>query len=153
MAEGDSYTPTQAAKILRITSHRVRQMLNNGELEGVQDGSGHWQIPARAVHERLSERPPRERTTSTDSSGDLRTGERVAELEAELSRLQREMGRMEGRLELTERTESTLREERDRLLEDLEREREDHRQQREQVERLRDELEEARKPWWRRLFS
>jgi hypothetical protein len=49
------------------------------------------------------------------------------------------LGRAETRAELTERAESTVREERDRLLEE--------------VERLRGELDEARRPWWRRLFE
>jgi hypothetical protein len=42
-------------------------------------------------------------------------------------------------IELTERAESTVREERDRLLEE--------------AERLRRELEAARRPWWGRVFG
>lgn len=49
---GDSYTPTEAALILRVTPARVRQLLQDGELEGERDEAGHWLIPARAVHER-----------------------------------------------------------------------------------------------------
>lgn len=49
---GDSYTPTEAALILRVTPTRVRQLLQDGELEGERDEAGHWLIPARAVHER-----------------------------------------------------------------------------------------------------
>jgi hypothetical protein len=61
--------------------------------------------------------------------------------------LQRQLGRLEGRLELTERTESTMRQERERLLEDLERERE-------AAKHLREELEAERsKGFWRRLFG
>ena len=50
---GDSYTPAQAAHILRLTPTRVRQLLQSGELEGERDGAGHWAIPARTVHTRL----------------------------------------------------------------------------------------------------
>jgi excisionase family DNA binding protein len=57
MAEGHTdggfYTPTEAALILRVTPTRVRQLLQDGELEGERDEAGHWLIPARAVHERL----------------------------------------------------------------------------------------------------
>ncbi len=49
---GDSYTPTEAALILRVTPTRVRQLLQDDELEGHRDEAGHWLIPARAVHER-----------------------------------------------------------------------------------------------------
>ena len=49
---GDSYTPTEAALILRVTPTRVRQLLQDGELEGERDEAGHWLVPARAVHER-----------------------------------------------------------------------------------------------------
>jgi excisionase family DNA binding protein len=51
--EDFSYTPAQAALILRVSSTRVRQLLQEGELEGERDEAGHWLIPARGVHERL----------------------------------------------------------------------------------------------------
>jgi excisionase family DNA binding protein len=49
----DTYTPAQAAHVLRLTQTRVRQLLQSGELEGERDGAGHWSIPARDVHARL----------------------------------------------------------------------------------------------------
>ncbi len=60
--------------------------------------------------------------------------------------LEREIGRLQGRLELEERAESTVREERDRLLEERNRERE-------RADRLEAELAQARKGFWRRLFG
>jgi excisionase family DNA binding protein len=51
--EDFSYTPAQAALILRVSPTRVRQLLQDGELEGERDEAGHWLIPAGAVHERL----------------------------------------------------------------------------------------------------
>jgi excisionase family DNA binding protein len=48
-----SYTPAEAARILRLSPTRVRQLLQDGELEGERDEAGHWLIPALAVHERL----------------------------------------------------------------------------------------------------
>jgi hypothetical protein len=62
-------------------------------------------------------------------------GELAADLIATVQELQYRL----GRAELTERAESTVREERDGLLQE--------------VERLRGELEEARRPWWRRLLG
>jgi excisionase family DNA binding protein len=48
-----SYTPTEAARVLRVSPTRVRQLLQDGELEGQRDEAGHWLIPAAVVHERL----------------------------------------------------------------------------------------------------
>jgi hypothetical protein len=60
--EEDTYTPPEATRILRLSRRRVTQMLGVGELEGVQDPeTGRWRIPQRAVHERLKDRPARER--------------------------------------------------------------------------------------------
>jgi excisionase family DNA binding protein len=55
----ETYTVTEAAKILRVTDRAVRKWLADGTLEGEQDGSGRWHVPQRAVHARLEERPPR----------------------------------------------------------------------------------------------
>jgi hypothetical protein len=52
-SDRESYTPAQAAHILRLTPTRVRQLLQSGELEGERDAAGHWSIPARVVHTRL----------------------------------------------------------------------------------------------------
>jgi hypothetical protein len=52
-SDRDSYTPVQAAHILRLTPTRVRQLLQSGELEGERDEAGHWSIPAHVVHTRL----------------------------------------------------------------------------------------------------
>lgn len=150
--EADTYTPSEAARILKLTPHRVRQMLNAGELGGEQDAGGRWHVPQRAVHALLEERPRRDRGSQGGEAGERETEggaaatDQVWELQEELKRAYLDMGRMEGRLELTERTESTMREERRRLLADLERERE-------RAERLQQELTEARRPWWVWLFS
>jgi len=151
--EEDTYTPPEAARILRLSRRRVTQMLGAGELEGHQDPeSGRWSIPQRVVHERLKDRPARGRP---DKSQERPTegGEEAAELRDRVEDLSRELGRLEGRLELTEVTESTLREqlERERQRADEERKRADA--ERERVERLERELEAATRPWWRRFFG
>ena len=146
--DGDSYTPVQAARILRVTPARIRQLLQGGELEGERDEAGHWRIPSRAVHEHL-ERLRRNLLFPEGVWADLSVSEWVERVEA----LQRELGRLEGRLELAEKAESTLREERDRLLEDLERERQRADQEGQRADRLQAELWEAHRPWWRRLFG
>jgi excisionase family DNA binding protein len=144
----DFYSVEEAAKVLKLTPGRVRQMLRAGELEGVPPaesagrgwtGRG-WKIPMHAVHDR--ERPARVERPQRAAEA----SERLAELEAEVRDLRYRLGLSEGRLELTQKTESTLREERGRLLEDLDRERE-------RAEDLQRQLEEARRPWWRKLLE
>jgi excisionase family DNA binding protein len=146
----DFYTTGQAARILRVTDRAVRKMIDRGELEAAQDDRGRHLIPQRAVHAMLEERRGR-----ADAVAELATEEapgaamaEAAELRRRVEDLQRELGRLEGRLELTERTESTLREQ-------LERERGRADESELEARRLRAALEEARKPeppWWRRLF-
>ena len=57
----ETYTPPEAARILRLSRRRVTQMLNAGEFEGRQDESGRWHIPQGVVHARLKDRPARGR--------------------------------------------------------------------------------------------
>src|ERR671910_3240311 len=120
--EEDTYTTGQAARILRITDRGVRKMIDRGELEARQDERGRHLIPQRAVHAMLEER--RAVGEGEVSSVEIsRSAEEARELRERVEGLQRELGRLEGRLELTERTESTMREERQRLEQLLEEER------------------------------
>ena len=58
--EGDFYTVDEAAKVLKLTPGRIRQMLRAGDLEGSRDEAGRWRIPAHAVHDRpVHDRPRR----------------------------------------------------------------------------------------------
>ncbi len=144
--EGDFYTVEQAAKILNLTSGRIRQMLRSGALEGERDEAGRWRIPAHAVHDRS--RPARvERTSPTEATSESRESpEKLAELESEVRFLRYQLGLQQGRLRLTEKAESTLREalERERARADTERER---------AEQLQRHLDETRRPWWRKMFG
>jgi excisionase family DNA binding protein len=137
--EEDTYTPAEAAKILRLSKRRVIQLITEGDLEGDKDEGGRWHIPQRAIHDRLGDRPPRGRPQNTAESGEAGS-ERMRELEVEVSDLNYRLGRAEARAELTEVAESTLREQ-------LQRERE-------RADRLEEELRaEREKGFWRRLFG
>jgi len=130
----DTYTTGEAARILRVTESRVRQMLASGELEGSRDVNGRWQIPQHAVHARLDRRGPRDSRASGATAAD------VEGLIDRIATLERELGRVEVRAELTEQAESTTREA-------LERERE-------RADRLESELVELRgRGFWARLFG
>jgi excisionase family DNA binding protein len=144
--EEDTYTTAQAARILKVTDRGVRKMIDRGELEARQDERGRHLIPQRAVHAMLEERRAvgEGEVSSVETS---RSTEEARELRERVEGLQRELGRLEGRLELTERTESTMREERERLERLLEEERAERR-------RLQEELDTERsKGFWQRLFG
>ena len=138
---GEEYTVQEAARILRATERTIRRRLERGDLEGRRDPTtGRWFVSARAVTAAMPERPPKASQEPPDAASE------AANLRARVEDLQRQLGRVEGRLELAERTESTLREdlerERRQRVEDLERER---RQRLEDVQREREERLEAQK--------
>ncbi len=148
MAE-DFYSVDEAARILQRTPGRIRQMLRAGELEGVPpeaSGERGWKIPMHAVHDR--DRPARAaRPASPEATG---APERLSDLEIEVRDLSYQLGLSRGRIELTEKAESTLRDA-------LERERERADAERQRAEQLQAELDRAReaatRPWWRRMFG
>jgi len=148
--EEETYSVDEAARILRLTPGRIRQMLRAGELEGIppeESGGRGWKIPMHAVHDR--DRPGRvERSSAPPESS-----ERLSELEVEVRTLRYELGLSRGRLELTEKAESTLREERDRLLAERDQERERADAERERAQKLQAELDRTRLRWWRKLFG
>ncbi len=130
MDEGpETYTVEEAARVLKRTPGRIRQMLRSGELSGEHEGGDErkpWRVhkwSAHALRDRLQEdRRPSERArpsgTPSRSPREPRESRGSAgELFRSPGDLQRELGRLEGRLEITETAESTLRR-------DLERERE-----------------------------
>ena len=133
------YTVSEAAKVLDISERRVRQIAQDGKVEGVRSEDG-WKLFRYSVHDfrdrREAQTPVRAVRGGREPSSEAREWiERVTALE-------RELGRLEGRLELTERAESTMREERERLLEDLARERERAAQEQEKAEDVQRDAEQ-----------
>jgi hypothetical protein len=137
--EGEFYTTGETAKILRLSTSRVRALAADRQLEAERDESGNGRFPAHAVHARMPERPARE-------APDLDALDENRRLHERLEELQRLLGRMEGQRELQAMAESTLKEYLDR-----ERQRADALEL--EAKRLRDELDKARLPWWRRWFG
>ena len=121
--ESFTYTAPEAARILRLSSQRVRQLLASGDLRGVRDEVGHWEVDSRSVHALLDER--REVLL-----GALEDPQRLSELEAEVRELRYFLGRAEARMDMSAQAESDLREA-------LERERE-------RADRLEEELDMLR---------
>jgi hypothetical protein len=76
----DFYTVEEAARALKLTPERIRQMLHDGELDGVppqEGGSPGWKIPMRVIHSR--DRPP----SPIDRSESLTTGPESSRSESE----------------------------------------------------------------------
>jgi hypothetical protein len=145
MEERETYSASEAAKVLKLSTRRVRQLAESEIIEGERDAEGNWRLDKASVHafrdDRRSSRPregPRSRSKRPEP------WDRVTELERALGRLE---GEMRARAELTAVTESTLRE-------SLERERERADRAEERTEQLRGELEaEKSKGFWARLLG
>jgi len=145
--EEETYTPSEAARVLGISKRQVTNLLNAGELEGRQEASGRWRVPQRAVHGLLEERRKGGRPPSRSSTQRTLGGrERSTEDRERVEDLLRQMGRLEGRLELEETARSTVEDQLGR-----ERDRADAAERR--AEQLEQELRESRRGFWSRLFG
>jgi len=153
-------TTDVAARALGVSPRSVRRFIDRGELEGRKVKSGiveSWEVSIDSLYRLKDKREvegqaeghirrnvPR---TSAEAEGVADLADMVRELTAELLRRTSEATELRTRLELTERTESSLRE-------DLERVHEERQQHQEEAQRLREELEAERsKGFWRRLFG
>ncbi len=68
----DFYTVEEAARALRLTPDRIRQMLREGELEGVppqEGGASSWKIPVRVIRGRDRPAPPIDHSESPTTAG------------------------------------------------------------------------------------
>jgi hypothetical protein len=135
----ECYTVSEAAKVLDITERRVRQIAQDGKVNGVRSEEG-WKLFRYSVHDF------RDRREAQNSVRAIRGGREPSSEAREwierVTLLERELGRLEGRLELTERAESTMREERERLLEDLAREKERAAKEQERAEEIQQNAEQ-----------
>ena len=147
----DTYSTAEAAKVLKVDQRTVRKMLDRGELEGEREDGGRRRPYQASVHALLEERR-RDGVSSVPQDGQ-EPSESVRELRSRVEDLSYRLGRSEARVELTEKAESTMADERRRLLEDLEREREERRQERARADRLEEELQKAQRSWWRKMFG
>jgi len=90
--------------------------------------------------------PLSRRRIAEDEDVGAELGQWVRELTARLETRAAENAELRTRLVLTEKADSTLREQ-------LERERNRVDEERDRANRLAEELREARMPWWRRVFG
>jgi Helix-turn-helix domain len=167
-AGGSGWVTTDvAAKALGVSPRTIRRFIDRGDLEGKLEEEGitrAWMVSIDSLHalrdrrkaEGHDRRESSEMSVAVDSAEDT-LADVLRDLAGRLETRIAEATELRTRLEITERAESSLREERERLLADLERERteRDHERQRvdEELQRLRAELEAERsKGFWSRLF-
>jgi hypothetical protein len=167
-ATGSGWITTDvAAKALGVSPRTIRRFIDRGELESRLEEEGitkAWMVSIDSLHalrdrrkaEGHDRRESSEMSVAVDSAEDT-LADVLRDLAGRLETRIAEATELRTRLEITERAESSLREERERLLADLERERteRDHERQRvdEELQRLRAELEAERsKGFWSRLF-
>ena len=172
-ATGSGWITTDvAAKALGVSPRTIRRFIDRGDLEGKLEEEGitkAWMVSIDSLHALRDRRKAEghDRRESVERSVEVpgavdRAEDTLADVLRDLAgRLEAriaEATELRTRLEITERAESSLREERERLLADIERERteRDYDRQRaeEELERVRAELEAERsKGFWRRLFG
>src|SRR5919199_1112753 len=79
MQQESLYTVEEAARALKRTPSRIRQMLRDGELEGVppqgKGGASGWKIPVRVIHGRDHAPPPMDNSGSPPTAGPERLSE------------------------------------------------------------------------------
>jgi len=145
---------TAAGKALGVSPRTVRSYIHKGLLQGKVEGEGvrrTWYVSIDSLNALRAQRIAEGGVEGFREDAAEQVAEGIAEAMQNLSeRLAEESARAaeyRTRLELTERTESSLRE-------DLERVREERRKHQEEAERLRAQLEEERsRGFWRRLFG
>ena len=141
-------TTSVAAAALGIKPRQCRNLIQEGELEARLEGEGRdkrYFVSVSSLEALRDKRqsegklPLNRRGTTENEDVGADLGQWVRELTARLETRAAENAELRTRLELTEKADSTLREQLDR--------------ERERADRLEVELREARRSWWRRIFG
>jgi predicted transcriptional regulator len=145
------WTTTQAAaRALGVTPRTVRLYIDRGELEGMLETGTEkriWLISIDSLNTLRAKRGTGGIVPEKSPEIAESIPEAMHDLAVRLENRASEAAELRTRLELTEKTQSTIEEERNRLAESL-------RQAEGQAEMLRKELEAERsKGFWQRLFG
>ena len=177
-----------AAKAVRVSPRTIRRYIDQGKLEAKLQGEGvrrEWLVSVDSLHalraSRTNEKDIPDVSPGTESADSL--ADVVRDMAARLESRAEEAAELRVRLELTERAQSTLEDERRQAEQELEQERRRREEAEQEREDLRRELqalrearespqtaeeeperveprpdatgaqEGARRPWWRRMFG
>jgi excisionase family DNA binding protein len=102
----DFYTPSEAAKVLRVPQRRILEWLDAGQIEAQRDPrTGRWKIPRGSLNvsetERLTELLTEEQLARLQTTEEALSGleEHARSLREERDRLREERDRLEAALE------------------------------------------------------
>jgi phosphoenolpyruvate carboxylase len=177
-----------AARAVRVSPRTIRRYIDQGKLEAKPQGEGvrrEWLVSVDSLHALRASRTTEEDVPDVDRDAEYADtiADFLREMSARLESRAEEAAELRVRLELTERAQSTLEDERRQALQELEeerglrekaeREREDLRRELEgfrEAQEAPETVEEAsegagprsstgedqegvRRPWWRRWFG
>jgi hypothetical protein len=136
-----------AARALRVSPRTIRRYIDQDRLEAKPEGEGvrrEWLVSVDSIHALRATRTLEDTSPRTDRASDAdfpadSIADVLREMAARLERRAEEAAELRVRLEITERTQSTLDEERRRALDELE----ETRRRLDKAERERDELRQA----------
>jgi len=141
-----------AARAVRVSPRTIRRYIDQGKLEAKLQGEGvrrEWLVSVDSLHALRASRTIEEEAPEVDR--DLEYADSIAdvlrEMSARLESRAEEAAELRVRLELTERAQSTLEDERRQVLQELEEERrrrEEAEREREGIRRELEALREAR---------
>ena len=140
-------TTEVAAKAVRVSPRTIRRYIEQGRLEAKVQGEGvrlEWIVSVDSLHAFRASRTLEEQTPDIDRANDVAAAAATAasiadvlrEMAARLERRAEEAAELRVRLEITERAQSTLEDERRRALEELA----EAQRRQEEIEQERDEL-------------
>jgi hypothetical protein len=142
MASESGWVTTEvAARAIRVSPRTIRRYIDQGKLEAKPQGEGvrrEWLVSVDSLHALRASRTTEEDVPESERGGEVADSlaEVFREMAARLESRTEEAAELRVRLELTERTQSTLEDERRQAFEELSEER----RQRQEAERERDEL-------------
>ena len=145
-SESGWVTTDVAAKAVRVSPRTIRRYIDQGKLEAKLQGEGvrrEWLVSVDSVHALRASRINEENVP--DVSPEVESADSIAdilrEMAARLESRAEEAAELRVRLELTERAQSTLEDERRQVVQELEQER----RRREEAEREREDLRQQLK--------
>ena len=140
-----------AAKAVRVSPRTIRRYIDQGKLEAKPQGEGvrrEWLVSVDSLHALRASRTIEEEVSDVDRGVEFADSiaDVLREMSARLESRAEEAAELRVRLELTERAQSTLEDERRQVLQELEEERRRREEAERQSEDLRQELEALRVP-------
>ena len=150
-SESGWVTTELAAKAVRVSPRTIRRYIDQGKLEAKPQGEGvrrEWLVSVDSLHALRASRTIEEEVSDVDRGVEYADSiaDVLREMSARLESRAEETAELRVRLELTERAQSTLEDERRQVLQELEEERRRREEAERQSEDLRQELEALKEP-------